>query len=258
MPRLAANLTFLFTELPFLSRFEAAAAAGFAGAEFHYPYAHDAYAVRSALDASGLKPVLINIRAGDHSAGEWGFAGVPGRESTFRICVEEAITYASVLGVPQINCLAGVRALGTDAMACTRTLSSNLAYAAKVCAQAGLQLNLEPLNTSDVPGYLVAQSDFARHIIERVGEPNLKLQYDWYHAAKMGEDVGAQMKELLPLIGHMQFADAPGRHEPGSGEIDFPRLFALADALGYKGWLSAEYKPTGDTRKSLAWMAGMA
>lgn len=255
MPRFAANLTFLFTELPFLSRFEAAASAGFAGAEFHYPYAHDPYAVKAALDASGLEPVLINIRGGDHAAGEWGFAGVPGRESTFRICVGEAVTYAAILGVPMINCLAGVRGPRADAGTCIKVLSANLAFAAKACAEADIQLNLEPLNTADVPGYLVAKSDFAHHIIERVDEPNLKLQFDWYHATMMGEDVAAQMTDLLPDIGHMQFADSPGRHEPGTGDIDFPRLFALADELGYKGWLSAEYKPSSDTRKSLAWLA---
>ncbi|MBL8521376.1 MAG: TIM barrel protein [Betaproteobacteria bacterium] len=257
MPRFAANVTFLFSELPFLSRFEAAARAGFGGVEFHYPYAHDPYAVKSALDASGLAPVLINIRAGDHAAGEWGFAGVPGRESTFRICVEEAISYAAILGVPQVNCLVGVRGPRADAMECTRVLTANLTFAAKACAEAGLQLNLEPLNTIDVPGYLVARSDFAHHLIERIGQPNLRLQFDWYHAAMMGEDIGAQLKDLLPAIGHMQFADAPGRHEPGSGDTDFPRLFALVDELGYKGWLSAEYKPSGETGKSLGWIKGV-
>lgn len=254
MPRFAANLSFLFTELPFLSRFEAAAAAGFTGAEVHYPYAHDPYAVKSALDASGLAPVLINIRAGDHAAGEWGFAGVPGREDTFRICIEEAVSYASILEVPQLNCLAGVREPRVDAGVCMQTLTANLAFAAKVCAQAGMQLNLEAINTIDVPGFLVARSDFARHIIERVGASNLKLQFDWYHSAMMGEDVAAQMKDLLPDIGHMQFADTPGRHEPGSGEMDYPRLFNLADELGYKGWLSAEYRPSGETGRTLGWM----
>jgi hydroxypyruvate isomerase len=254
MPRLAANISFLFAEAPFLARFALAAKAGFTGVEFHYPYAHDPYAIKDVLAEHALTPVLINIRAGDHAKGEWGFAGSPGRESTFRICVDEAIGYAEILGVKQINCLAGVRPIGVPAFACTQALIANLQLAATLGAEAGIAVNLEPLNTSDVPGYLVATSAYAQHVIESVGQSNLKLQFDWYHAAMMGEDVAAQMQSLLPLIGHMQFADAPGRHEPGTGGTDFANLFAQADAIGYTGWLSAEYRPSGKSAESFGWM----
>lgn len=255
MPRFAANLSFLFTEAPFLSRIDLAAQAGFQGVEFHYPYAHDPYAVKDALDASGVEAVLINIRAGDPAAGEWGMAGIPGREDTFRMCLDEAIAYAGIIGVRQLNCLAGVRPGGVDGMQCMRVLNANLALACSVAGEHGIAINLESLNTVDVPGFLVARSDYARHVIERVGAANLRLQFDWYHAAMMREDVAAQMRDLLPLIGHMQFADLPGRHEPGTGELPFASLVRLADELGYGGWLSAEYRPAGKTAASLAWMS---
>jgi hydroxypyruvate isomerase len=254
MPRFAANLSFLFTEAPFLSRFALAAQAGFTGVEFHYPYGHDPYAVRAALDASGLSAVLINVRAGDHAAGEWGFAGVPGREETFRLCVDEAVSYAAVIGAPRINCLAGVRPNNVSGHACAQALTANLGHAARVAAKANIAINLEPLNTIDVPGYLVGTADYARYVIEQVGEANLGLQYDWYHATMMGADLRTQIREMLPVIRHMQFADAPGRNQPGSGEIDFPALFTLCDELGYQGWLAAEYRPLGATDESLAWL----
>jgi hydroxypyruvate isomerase len=254
MPRFAANLTFLFTELPFLERFAAAARAGFRGVEFHYPYEFAPRDVVTQLVQHGLTPVLMNIRAGDHKAGEWGFAGVPGREDAFRRCVAEAVTYASEIGVKQLNCLAGVRVSGSDALAAINSLTGNLRYAAGECALAGINLNLEPINTIDVPAYLVATSDYALHVMEQVGAPNLRLQYDWYHMAMMSEDLLANTRRLLPHIGHIQFADAPGRHEPGSGETDFGRLFGLVDKIGYNGWVSAEYRPSGRTEDSLGWL----
>lgn len=254
MPRFAANLSFLFTELPFMDRFEAAARAGFKGVEFHYPFDHDPYAVRAALDAQGLTPVLMNIRAGDHATGEWGFAGIPGREATFRLCLEEALNYAATVGISQLNCLAGVRPLTADSLDCTHTLIANLTQAATQASQLGMRINLEPINTIDVPGYLVATSAYAMHVLERVGAQNLKLQYDWYHMKMMGEDLMRQTEELLPQIGHIQFADAPGRHEPGTGEIDLSALFSRVDALGYSGWVSAEYRPSKPTAETLYWL----
>lgn len=254
MPRFAANITFLFTELPFMERFAAAARAGFRGVEFHYPYEFAPQAVVAQLARHQLTPVLMNIRAGDHQAGEWGFAGVPGREETFRMCVAEAVTYADEIGVRQLNCLAGVRSSGGDALAASNALIDNLRAAAEQCAQAGIRLNLEPINTIDVPAYLVATSDYALHVMEQVGATNLRLQYDWYHMAMMGENLLANTRRLLPHIGHIQFADAPGRHEPGSGETDFERLFALLDEIGYDGWVSAEYRPSGRTEDSLGWL----
>jgi hydroxypyruvate isomerase len=254
MPRFAANITFLFTELPLMARFAAAAQAGFRGVEFHYPYEFESYAIREQLDVHGLTPVLMNIRAGDHKAGEWGFAGVPGREETFRMCVAEAINYAADIGVRQLNCLAGVRSPGVIGLDASNALVANLRYAAAETAKAGIALNLEPINTIDVPGYLVATSDYALDIIARTGAPNLRLQYDWYHMQMMGEPLAGNTQQLLPHIGHIQFADSPGRHEPGTGTIDFVALFELLDAIGYAGWVSAEYRPLGRTEDSLGWM----
>lgn len=258
MPRFAANITFLFTELPFLDRFQAAAEAGFTGVEFHYPYAFDADEVRARLDAHALTAVLINVRAGDPARGEWGFAGLPGHEETFRDCVEEAIDYAQRIGVRQLNCLAGVKPADREPAECERTLVDNLRYAAKAFATAGLAINVEPLNTFDVPDYLLPTSSDAMRVLRKVSAPNARLQYDWYHMHRMERGapggLAATMRALLPFIGHMQFADAPGRHEPGTGEIDFPGLCAAVDAMGYAGWLAAEYRPSRQTRETLGWM----
>lgn len=256
MPRFAANITFLFTELPFLDRFAAAADAGFRGVEFHYPYDIDPGAINSQLERHRLTPVLMNVRAGDHKRGEWGFAGVADRVETFRLCVTEAIHYALAIGVKQINCLAGVVPPGGDVRNSEKIFVRNMREAAAQFADFGLTLNLEPINTRDVPGYLVSNTRDAIRLMNDIQADNLKLQYDWYHMQIMEPDSLAEtMRLLLPAIGHMQFADAPGRHEPGSGQIDFRSLFAHVDAIGYTGWLSAEYRPSGTTAESLGWMS---
>ena len=261
MPRFAANITFLFNELPFLDRFEAAANAGFGGVEFHYPFTIDPAEIRRRLDEYNLAPVLMNVRSGDHALGEWGFAGIPGREDTFRLCVTEAIEYALQVGIKQINCLAGVKPPDTDLRSCELTLVHNVRRAAKKFSDAGLTLNLEALNTLDVPGFLISNTRDAMRLINEIGADNVMLQYDWYHMQLMeGERKGGladTMRLLLPMIGHIQFADAPGRHEPGTGEIDFPKLFAHVDAIGYSGWVSAEYRPIGKTEDSFGWMKGL-
>ena len=264
MPRFAANISFLFTELPFLDRFAAAAAAGFAAVEFHYPYDHDSQDVRKQLEKYRLTPVLINVRSGSPKLGEWGFAGVPGREESFQLCVAEAIEYALAIGVPQVNCLAGVQAPETEARLCEMTLISNLRYAARECALANLAINLEPINTQDVPGYLVSNTTDAIRVMDVVGARNLMLQFDCYHMQIMegggAAALAATIERLLPRIGHIQFADAPGRHEPGSGEIDFADLFARIDRIGadgkYTGWVSAEYRPSEGKRseETFGWL----
>jgi hydroxypyruvate isomerase len=271
MPRFAANISFLFTELPFLDRFDAAACAGFRGVEFHYPFAFDPVEIRVRLDANGLEPVLMNIRAGLPEKGEWGFAGIPGQEKTFRSCVKEAIDYASALGIPQLNCLAGVKPPGVDIRSCELRFIDNAQRAAESLGKSGLTLNIEALNTLDVPGFLVSTTRDAMRLIGEIGAANVKLQYDWYHLQIMDgwggcveppsgtpeRDVNTlaeSMLTLLPMIGHMQFADAPGRHQPGSGLIDLPALFAHADAIGYPGWIGAEYRPSGKTEDSLGWL----
>ena len=263
MPRFAANISFMFTELPFLQRFGAARAAGFSAVEFHYPYEHDSRDVLAQLDYHRLVPVLINVGAGLAALGEWGFAGVPGREETFRRCVSEAIEYALAIGVSQLNCLAGVQSSGMDAGWCEAALIANLRYASRECAQANLALNLEPINTQDVPGYLVNNTAQAIRVMDAVGAENLKLQFDCYHMQIMeGGGAGAlaaTIETLLPRIGHIQFADAPGRNEPGTGMIDYRHLFkqvARMVASGkYAGWVSAEYRPSAGKRtaETLGW-----
>ena len=264
MPRFAANISFLFTELPFLERFGAAALAGFDAVEFHYPYDHDSQDVLARLEKYRLTPVLINVRSGSPKLGEWGFAGVLGREESFQLCVAEAIEYALAIGVPQVNCLAGVQALETEARVCEMTLISNLRYAARECALANLAINLEPINTKDVPGYLVSNSTDAIRVMDVVGARNLMLQFDCYHMQIMegggAAALAATIERLLPRIGHIQFADAPGRYEPGSGEIDFADLFARIDRIGadgkYAGWVSAEYRPSEGKRseETFGWL----
>ena len=263
MPRFAANISFMFTEHPFLDRFGAAAAAGFSAVEFHYPYDFDPRDVRARLDRYRLTPVLINIRAGLPALGEWGFAGVPGREQSFRLCVTEAIDYALAIGVPQLNCLCGIQASGVEATVCEAALIDNLRYAAGACALAKLAINLEPINTQDVPGYLVSDTTDAIRVMDAVGADNLKLQYDCYHMQIMegggAKALAATIKRLLPRIGHIQFADAPGRHEPGSGVIDYRYLFKQIGRMvasgKYAGWVSAEYYPSAGkrTEETLGW-----
>ena len=246
-----------------MDRFGAARAAGFNAVEFHYPYAFAPRDVRALLDTHRLEPVLINIRAGDHAAGEWGFAGVPGREDAFCSFVAEAIDYALAIGVRQLNCLAGVKPPGVERAACEETLIANLRFAASECALANLALNLEPINTQDVPGFLVSNTTEAIEVMNAVGAPNLMLQYDCYHMQIMegggAAAIVATIERLPHRIGHIQFADAPGRHEPGTGAIGFQYVFAEIDRLiaagKYAGWVSAEYRPSAgkSTGETLAW-----
>ena len=264
MLRFAANISFMFTEQPFLERFGAARAAGFDAVEFHYPYEYDPRDVLAQLDHHRLVPVLINVRPGLAALGEWGFAGVPGREETFRLCVSEAIEYALAISVRQLNCLAGVQSLGMGAGLCEATLIANLRYAARECAHANLVLNLEPINTQDVPGYLVSNTAHAIRVMDAVGAENLKLQFDCYHMQIMeGGGAGAltaTIERLLPRVGHIQFADAPGRNEPGTGVIDYRHLFKQVERMvasgKYAGWVSAEYRPSAGrrTEETLGWL----
>ncbi len=253
MPKFAANLSFLWTEVPFLDRFELAAAAGFRAVEYHFPYAFTAADIRQRLDTFQLAPVLHNLSAGDAARGDFGIACLPGREAEFRASVAQAIDYALALGTPRCNCLAGKLPAGAERGECEEVLVANLKYAGAEFARAGLALTVEPLNSIDNPGFLLDTSTGAMAILDRVAMGNVLLQYDLYHMHMMGDDLALVLKRLLPAIGHIQFADAPGRHQPGSGVIDFAALFAHIDALGYAGWISAEYRPSGNTADSLAW-----
>ena len=254
MPRFAANLTLLFNEVAFLDRFAAAAQAGFEAVEFLFPYAYAAQDIRQRLDANKLRLVLHNLPAGNWDAGERGIACHPDRVDEFRSGVAQGIAYAQALGVNQLNCLAGIAPAGVPDDLLRDTLVANLQYAAKALKDAGLHLLLEPINTFDIPGFYVCRTDQALSILDAVGADNLFVQYDIYHAQRMEGELAATIAQHLPRIGHMQLADNPGRHEPGTGEINFTFLFDHLDRLGYSGWIGCEYKPTTTTAAGLGWV----
>jgi hydroxypyruvate isomerase len=254
MPRFAANLTMLFTELPFLERFAAARAAGFGAVEYLFPYEHPKEELAARLRALGLKQVLHNLPAGDWAAGERGIACHPNRTDEFRAGVDRAITYAHALDCGQLNCLAGKLPAGVSRELAQATLAANLRYAADILRTAGIRLLVEPINTYDIPGFFLNRTEQAIALIEEVGSDNLLLQYDIYHAQRSEGELAATLQRYLPQIGHIQIADNPGRNEPGTGEIHFPFLFRHLDALGWKGYIGCEYKPRGSTLDGLGWL----
>jgi hydroxypyruvate isomerase len=255
MPRFAANLTMLFNELPFLDRFEAAAKAGFTGVEYLFPYDFAPEVLAAKLKAHGLTQVLHNLPAGDWAKGERGLAILPDRVEEFRAGVDKAIQYATALGCGQVNCLAGIAPQGADRAVLEASFVANLAYAAPRLKAAGIKLLIEPINSRDIPGFFLNTTRQARDLIARVGSDNLFVQYDIYHAQIMEGDLARTIEANLDAIPHIQLADNPGRHEPGTGEINFPFLFAHLDRLGYAGWVGCEYKPKAGTVEGLGWLA---
>lgn len=259
MPQLSANLSMMFADRPFTDRFQAAARAGFDAVECQFPYDWPVEVIAQRLQDNGLTLVLHNLPAGDWNAGERGIACHPGREGEFRKGVERAIEYATTLGVPRLNCLAGVPPAGVTFERAWQTLRDNVRFAAARLAFEGLTLLLEPINTRDIPGFLLSRSDDVLRLMDEVDAPNVQLQYDLYHAQRMEGELAGSLQRLMPRIGHIQLADNPGRHEPGTGEIRFGFLFDWIDRLGYDGWVGCEYRP-GDsgplgTEKGLGWMA---
>jgi len=258
MPRFAANLSMLFTEVPFLDRFERAAKSGFTAVEFLFPYAFSAKEIKQRLDANGLKLVLHNLPAGDWDAGERGIACLPDRTDEFRSGVARAIEYATTLGVPQLNCLAGKAPIGADDKVLRQTFVTNLKFAAAELKKAGLKQLIEPINTYDIPGFYLNRTAQALSILDEVGADNAFVQYDIYHAQRMEGELAATMQKHLTRIGHIQLADNPGRNEPGSGEINYTFLFAHLDRIGYGGWIGCEYKPATTTEAGLGWRQRLA
>jgi hydroxypyruvate isomerase len=250
MPRLAANLSTLFPEIPFLDRFAAAARAGFRYVEYQFPYQWDAGELARRARDAGVQVVLHNLPAGDFSRGERGIACLPGREGEFREGVELALAYARAVGCPRLNCLAG---LAPPERAHFDALVANVRYAARKLGEAGLQLLIEPINTRSVPGFFLSRSAQAIDVLNAAGEGNAFLQYDFFHMQIMEGDLASSVERLLPRIGHIQLADVPQRHEPGSGEINFDFLLRHLDAIGYSGWVGCEYNPRGDTVEGLKW-----
>ena len=257
MPKFAANLSMLFTELPFMERFAAARTAGFEAVEYLFPYAFDKSELANALKANGLKQVLHNLPAGNWDAGDRGMACDPGRVDEFRAGVMQGIEYAAVLGCPQLNCLAGKLPAGVSADQARATLVANLAFAAARLKTAGLRLLMEPINYFDIPGFFLNRTDQAAAIQDDVGSDNLFIQYDIYHAQRMEGELGNTLKNNLARIGHIQLADNPGRNEPGTGEINYAWLFRHIDAIGYAGWIGCEYKPKTNTVDGLGWIKAL-
>lgn len=253
MPKFAANLTMLFTEQPFLDRFEPAAKAGFDAVEFLFPYAFETAEIRRRLDANGLKLVLHNLPAGDWDAGERGIACHPDRQAEFRDGVMRAIDVAIALGTPRLNCLVGKAPAGVEAATLRRTLVDNLRFAAAELNKAGLKLLVEPINRFDIPGFLLNRTDDAVALLDEVAAANAYVQYDIYHAQRTEGEIAATLAQHLSRIDHIQLADNPGRHEPGTGELNWDFLFRHIDRLGYSGYIGCEYKPLSTTEAGLGW-----
>ena len=253
MPKLAANLTMLYNEVDFLDRFEAAAASGFAGVEYLFPYAYPKEHIAERLARHGLIQVLHNLPAGDWAAGERGIACHPNRVGEFQDGVARAIDYAKTLGCMQLNCLAGIAPEGVDAHDVRATFVANLRFAADSLGAAGIKLLTEPINTFDIPGFFLSHTRQALDIIRDVGSSNLFLQYDVYHMQRMEGELANTIKTHLPQIAHVQVADNPGRNEPGTGEINYRFLLSFLDSIGYTGWIGCEYKPKGTTVGGLGW-----
>lgn len=255
---LSANLTLMYTEFPMLERFRAAARDGFAGCEMLFPYAWSIEALGEALSDSGLPLVLHNLPPGDWEAGERGIACLPGREAEFREGVDRAIEYATALDCPALNCLAGLRPVSLAREDALNILCENLAYALPKMEAAGLCLNLEAINSRvDMPGFLLDSGEQVLSLMAELAHPALGFQYDIYHMAVMGGDVVQQLQAWGPQIRHVQFADTPGRHEPGSGSLDWPRIFSALAQCAYSGWVSAEYRPAQtETANTLSWVRG--
>ena len=249
MPRLAANLSFLFTEIDFLDRFAAARAAGFDGVEFLFPYPWPADELRRRLDDNGLDLALFNITPGDWEKGERGLAGLEGRENEFRRGVDEALRYARVLGCRRLHAMAGLTSHGAD----LSTYVHNLAWAAERARPDGIDILIEPINTFDMPGYLLSTTGEAAQIIAAIGMSNVRLQLDLYHRHRMEGETLAAISDFSALVAHYQIAGAPDRGEPVPSELDVAALFAAIDATGFDGWVGCEYRPRAGTLPGLGW-----
>ena len=254
MPRFAANLSMMYTEVPFLERFGACAADGFRAVEFLFPYEHPAQVIRDELDRHGLQQVLFNAPPGSFEAGERGIAGLPGRRDEFQQGIAQAIEYAKVLGCPRVHVMAGLLKRESEFTAQRELYVENLAWATRKLGDAGLTMLIEPINTRDIPGYLLNTQADAHAIVERIGASNLKVQMDLYHCQIVEGDLAMKIRKHLSGVGHIQIAGVPQRHEPDVGELNYPYLFELLDELGYDGWIGCEYRPKGRTSDGLGWL----
>jgi hydroxypyruvate isomerase len=251
MPHFAANVTMMFTEVPFLDRFAAAAAAGFEAVEYLFPYDFDPDILAKKLSDHRLTQALFNMPPGDWEAGERGLAALPGREAEFRASVQLALRYAEATGVKRLHMMAGISDLSDgQSLACYR---ANIAWAAEALGQHGLDLLLEPINGRNMPGYALNSVDGAAALIRDLGLPNVKLQFDIYHCQIIHGDVTTRLRALMPMIGHIQIASVPSRQEPDGEEVNYAFLFQELDRLGYDGFVGCEYHPRGRTEEGLGW-----
>jgi 2-dehydrotetronate isomerase len=253
MPKFAANLTMMFNEVPFPQRFAAAASAGFTAVEFLFPYDHSPQEVAGWLTENGLQNVLFNMPPGDWAAGERGIASLPGREEEFRATVARAIDYAQALGTPRLHAMAGVLPDGADRARHRRIYVDNLRFAARQLAKHGRVLLVEPINTRDIPAYFLNTQAEAHAVRVEVGEENLKVQMDLYHAQIVEGDIAVKLRTYVEHVGHIQIASVPERNEPDDGEVNYRYLFKLIDDLGYGGWVGCEYRPRAGTVQGLGW-----
>ena len=253
MPRFSINVSMMLTEVAFLDRFAAAADLGFGGVDIQFPYEHPAASVGTRARAAGVAVVLINVPAGDLQSGGNGLACVPGREAAFRDAVQQARAYCRELECKRVNVLAGRPPAELTRGECLRTFTGNLAYAAETLQPDGITVMVETINGRDVPGFLLQTTEDTVAALDAAGAGNLGVQFDLYHRQIMEGDLIPGLERYLPRIAHIQFADTPGRHEPGTGEINFPNVFAAIDRLGYQGWVGAEYRPLTNTADSLGW-----
>lgn len=251
MPRFAANLSMMFNDVPFLDRFEAAAQAGFTAVEFLFPYDHPAEEVGKRLKANGLTQALFNLPPGNWDAGEKGFAALPERFDDLKQSLETALPYAKTTGVKRLHLMAGI-ASRSEPKAVEQFYKS-VAWVAEFYAPHGLDVVLEPINPRNVPGYFLNDFGFARDLINELKIPNLKLQFDIYHCQIIHGDVTMRLREMMPIIGHVQIASIPSRNEPDGEELNYPFLFAELDRLGYEGFVGCEYNPRGKTTDGLGW-----
>jgi hydroxypyruvate isomerase len=254
MPKFSANLSMLFTEHDFPDRFAAAADAGFGAVEYVSPYEYPPQRIADLLARHNLAQALFNLPAGDWAQGERGIACLPGREAEFRAGIGTAIAYAKALGCETVNCLAGIKPPELSRAMAFETLAKNLAYGAQALEAEGILLVVEPINPFDIADFLLNTSRDGLDAIDAAGAGNLKLQYDIYHMQRMEGRLAETVERLLPRIGHIQIADTPGRHEPGTGEINYNFLLRHLDHIGYRGYVGCEYRPRAGTLAGLGWM----
>jgi hydroxypyruvate isomerase len=265
MPRFAANLSMLYPELEFHDRFEAAAKDGFEAVEYLFPYAYPAPEIAARLRSNGLQQVLFNAAPGDWEGGERGLACLPGREGEFRRSIDQALSYAQVLGCPRIHVMAGLVPAGSSRESLRATYVANLRQAAATAAKQGVDLLLEPINVRDIPGFFLNRQDDAHRLLDEIGASNVKVQFDLYHCQVVEGDVAMKIRQFLPTgrVGHFQIAGVPQRHEPDLGEVNYPYLFGVIDEVsaqcGWQGWVGCEYRPArgtqpGGTSAGLGWL----